>query len=162
DPECPLINCVSGWNAGCLITKDQCQCFCVEKESPCEFIAENFQSSCTPDQFIDCNPDVSPCMCRCVIYKRYDEVPRSWCALLLLPSVDKFTRSGVPPHQLFTRMESWMFNYCSRLSMLLCEERESLPIYCSELPRQLRIQSVHRLQSRCIAMPVSLRSQAGH
>ncbi|KAL3195447.1 hypothetical protein MRX96_045671 [Rhipicephalus microplus] len=65
DPECPLTNCLPGWRAGCLITAVDCQCFCVKNENPCQFIVRNFQGSCASNQFIDCNPDVSPCLCRC-------------------------------------------------------------------------------------------------
>ncbi|XP_075554084.1 uncharacterized protein LOC142587081 [Dermacentor variabilis] len=65
DPPCPLVNCVAGSRVGCFITRQRCECSCVQGIDPCRYVTQRYSRKCAPNQVLKCKTDVQACKCRC-------------------------------------------------------------------------------------------------
>ncbi|KAK8786264.1 hypothetical protein V5799_023964 [Amblyomma americanum] len=66
DPVCPGLYCKPGSKVGCYITAEECRCFCVEDQDPCDYVRESFPSACRAPEALQCYTEAfAPCKCRC-------------------------------------------------------------------------------------------------
>ncbi|KAK8777914.1 hypothetical protein V5799_020744, partial [Amblyomma americanum] len=64
EPECPLLECLTGSKVACFLTEERCRCFCVPRE-PCEFLRETFSEECKPPNALQCSTEGITCKCHC-------------------------------------------------------------------------------------------------